>query len=54
MMNNVSESFCIPWIYYVSNTKFLDVADYNNTTHMGFGKRKILRGRQKHITGWTA
>ena len=31
MMNNVSESFVFPWIYYVSNTKFLDVADYNNT-----------------------
>ncbi|HMH32565.1 MAG TPA: CocE/NonD family hydrolase, partial [Puia sp.] len=31
MMNNVSESFVFPWIYYVSNNKFLDYADYNNT-----------------------
>ncbi|HEY4324631.1 MAG TPA: CocE/NonD family hydrolase [Mucilaginibacter sp.] len=31
MMNNVFESFVFPWIYYVSNNKFLDYADYNNT-----------------------
>jgi hypothetical protein len=29
MMNNVFESFVFPWIYYVSNNKFLDYADYN-------------------------
>ena len=31
MMNNVFENFVIPWIYYVTNNKFLDYADYNNT-----------------------
>jgi putative CocE/NonD family hydrolase len=31
MMNNVFESFVFPWIYYVSNNKFLDFAYYNNT-----------------------
>lgn len=31
MMNNVFESFVFPWIYYVSNNKFLDFTDYNNT-----------------------
>lgn len=30
MMNNVFENFVFPWIYYVSNNKFLDFADYNN------------------------
>ncbi|HEY2581121.1 MAG TPA: CocE/NonD family hydrolase [Mucilaginibacter sp.] len=31
MMNNVFESFVFPWIYYVSNNKFLDYVAYNNT-----------------------
>jgi len=31
MMNNVFESFVFPWIYYVSNNRFLDFVDYNNT-----------------------
>ena len=30
MMNNVFENFIFPWIYYVSNNKFLDFDDYNN------------------------
>ena len=31
MMNNVFESFVFNWIYYVTNTRYLDVAYYNNT-----------------------
>ncbi len=31
MMNNVFMSFTFPWSYYVSNNKFLDDADYNDT-----------------------
>jgi putative CocE/NonD family hydrolase len=31
MMNNVFENFVFPWIYYVSNDRFLDAVDYNNT-----------------------
>jgi putative CocE/NonD family hydrolase len=31
MMNNVFESFVFNWIYYVTNNKYLDVADYSNT-----------------------
>src|SRR5258708_37846008 len=31
MMNNIFENFVFPWIYYVSNTKFLDYNDYNNS-----------------------
>jgi putative CocE/NonD family hydrolase len=31
MMNNVFENFVFPWIYYVTNNKFLDFNDYNNT-----------------------
>jgi putative CocE/NonD family hydrolase len=31
MTNNVVMSFVFPWIYYVSNNKYLDDGDYNNT-----------------------
>jgi len=31
MTNNVVMSFVFPWTYYVTNTKFIDDADYNNT-----------------------
>ncbi|MEP6513874.1 MAG: CocE/NonD family hydrolase [Parafilimonas sp.] len=31
MTNNVFMSFTFPWTYYVSNNKFLDDEDYNNT-----------------------
>jgi putative CocE/NonD family hydrolase len=31
MTNNVSMSFVFPWIYYVSNNKFLDETDYRSS-----------------------
>jgi uncharacterized protein len=31
MMNNVFQSFVFPWSYYVSNNRFLDYADYNDS-----------------------
>ncbi len=31
MMNNIFMSFTFPWTYYVSNNKFLDNQDYNDT-----------------------
>jgi putative CocE/NonD family hydrolase len=55
MMNNVFMSFTFPWTYYVSNNKFLDEQDYNDTIWNDVNARWYASGapyrRLDSITG---
>ncbi len=48
MTNNVVMSFPFPWIYYVSNNKFLDVTDYNGQHWGDLSQKWFEEGKTYH------